>query len=77
MVIMLDILEAYLKVKGLRFQRLDGTIRGEQRKQAIKNFNAPNSPDFCFLLRQVADNGQIYRRVDGEKPESRKMNERI
>ena len=50
MVIMLDVLALYLSRKGYRFQRLDGTIRGEQRKQAIKNFNAPNSADFCFLL---------------------------
>ncbi len=32
------------------FQRLDGSIRGEQRKQAMDHFNAEGSADFCFLL---------------------------
>lgn len=31
-------------------QRLDGTIKGEVRKQALDHFNADNSMDFCFLL---------------------------
>ena len=31
-------------------QRLDGSIRGDQRKDAIDHFNAEGSPDFCFLL---------------------------
>ena len=32
------------------FQRLDGTIRGDVRKQALDHFNAEDSQDFCFLL---------------------------
>lgn len=32
------------------FQRLDGSIKGELRKQALDHFNAEGSPDFCFLL---------------------------
>ena len=32
------------------FQRLDGSIRGELRKDAIDHFNAEGSQDFCFLL---------------------------
>ncbi len=32
------------------FQRLDGSIRGETRKQAMDHFNAEGSTDFCFLL---------------------------
>jgi len=31
-------------------QRLDGSIRGELRKQAMDHFNAEGSADFCFLL---------------------------
>lgn len=32
------------------FQRLDGSIKGELRKQALDHFNAEGSADFCFLL---------------------------
>jgi len=32
------------------FQRLDGSIKGELRKQALDHFNAEGSQDFCFLL---------------------------
>jgi len=32
------------------FQRLDGSIRGELRRDAIDHFNAEGSQDFCFLL---------------------------
>lgn len=31
-------------------QRLDGSIRGDLRKDAIDHFNAEGSQDFCFLL---------------------------
>uniref|UniRef100_A0A8C4NXP2 DNA helicase n=1 Tax=Dicentrarchus labrax TaxID=13489 RepID=A0A8C4NXP2_DICLA len=30
--------------------RLDGSIKGEMRKQALDHFNAEGSEDFCFLL---------------------------
>ncbi|KAM6119387.1 LOW QUALITY PROTEIN: chromodomain-helicase-DNA-binding protein 2 [Pterocles gutturalis] len=49
MVRMLDILAEYLTIK-LPFQRLDGSIKGEIRKQALDHFNADGSEDFCFLL---------------------------
>ncbi|XP_054864944.1 chromodomain-helicase-DNA-binding protein 2 isoform X3 [Amphiprion ocellaris] len=50
MVRMLDILAEYLAKKRYPFQRLDGSIRGEIRKQALDHFNAEGSEDFCFLL---------------------------
>ena len=50
MVRMLDILGDYLQSRGLPFQRLDGTVAAVQRRQRIEHFNAPDSPDFCFLL---------------------------
>lgn len=50
MVHMLDILADYLNLKGFSFQRLDGTIAAGPRRVAIDHFNAPDSPDFCFLL---------------------------
>ncbi|XP_029428595.1 chromodomain-helicase-DNA-binding protein 1-like [Rhinatrema bivittatum] len=50
MVRMLDILADYLKYRHFPFQRLDGSIKGELRKQALDHFNAEGSEDFCFLL---------------------------
>lgn len=50
MVRMLDILAEYLQKRHFPFQRLDGSIKGEIRKQALDHFNAEGSQDFCFLL---------------------------
>ncbi|KAI5640605.1 hypothetical protein NE865_07150 [Phthorimaea operculella] len=50
MVRMLDILAEYLQRRHFPFQRLDGSIKGEIRKQALDHFNAEGSTDFCFLL---------------------------
>ncbi|SSD60951.1 related to Chromo domain-containing protein 1 [Saccharomycodes ludwigii] len=50
MVRMLDILGDYLSIKGINFQRLDGTVPSQQRRIAIDHFNAPDSNDFVFLL---------------------------
>ncbi|KAJ1526021.1 hypothetical protein ONE63_009194 [Megalurothrips usitatus] len=50
MVRMLDILAEYLQLRHFPFQRLDGSIKGELRKQALDHFNAEGSQDFCFLL---------------------------
>lgn len=50
MVRMLDIIGDYLVLRGLPFQRLDGTISAAIRKASINHFNAAGSPDFVFLL---------------------------
>eukprot|EP00049_Salpingoeca_infusionum_P001466 m.48497 g.48497 ORF g.48497 m.48497 type:complete len:1661 (+) comp11045_c2_seq1:99-5081(+) len=50
MVKMLDILAMFLTGRGHRFQRLDGNVSQQRRKQAIDHFNAADSEDFCFLL---------------------------
>uniref|UniRef100_A0A0N5BW97 DNA helicase n=1 Tax=Strongyloides papillosus TaxID=174720 RepID=A0A0N5BW97_STREA len=50
MVMMLDILQEYLKLRRFQCQRLDGSMRSDLRKQALDHFNAPGSTDFCFLL---------------------------
>ncbi|KAG0667073.1 transcriptional regulator [Monosporozyma unispora] len=50
MVRMLDILGDYLSIKGINFQRLDGTVPSAQRRIAIDHFNAPDSNDDVFLL---------------------------
>ena len=43
MVMMLDVLAEYLQLRHFNFQRLDGSIRGELRKQALDHFNAEGS----------------------------------
>ncbi|VDP14504.1 unnamed protein product [Soboliphyme baturini] len=50
MVMMLDILQEYMELRKFNYQRLDGSIRGELRRQALDHFNADGSSDFCFLL---------------------------
>ncbi|XP_064032288.1 chromodomain-helicase-DNA-binding protein 1 isoform X2 [Pogoniulus pusillus] len=53
--ILLDKLLIRLRERGNRVlifsqMRLDGSIKGELRKQALDHFNAEGSEDFCFLL---------------------------
>ncbi|KAE9989972.1 hypothetical protein EG327_002068 [Venturia inaequalis] len=50
MVMMLNIMSDYLKMRGYKFQRLDGTMPSTARRQAIDHYNAPGSDDFCFIL---------------------------
>ncbi|XP_074119361.1 chromodomain-helicase-DNA-binding protein 1-like isoform X1 [Sminthopsis crassicaudata] len=45
---MLDILQDYLDYRGYSYERLDGSVRGEERFLAIKNFG--QQPIFVFLL---------------------------
>ncbi|XP_073970313.1 chromodomain-helicase-DNA-binding protein Mi-2 homolog isoform X6 [Rhodnius prolixus] len=47
---MLDILEDYLDGEGYKYERIDGTITGSLRQEAIDRFNAPGAPQFVFLL---------------------------
>ncbi|KAI5476979.1 ATP-dependent DNA helicase Hrp3 [Pseudohyphozyma bogoriensis] len=50
MVRMLDILSDFCALRGYIYQRLDGTVPSEIRRKAIQHYNAPDSPDFVFLL---------------------------
>ncbi|KAI9033553.1 SNF2 family N-terminal domain-containing protein [Phycomyces nitens] len=50
LVMMLDILSDYMAMRGHPFQRLDGSMKTEERNKAIEHYNAPDSPDFVFLL---------------------------
>ncbi|GMT00224.1 hypothetical protein PENTCL1PPCAC_22398, partial [Pristionchus entomophagus] len=50
MVMMLDVIQEYLKLRRFSAQRLDGSMRADLRKQALDHFNAEGSTDFCFLL---------------------------
>jgi chromodomain-helicase-DNA-binding protein 1 len=53
-VILLVILEEFLTLRRFPFQRLDGGVSNDKRKQSIAQFNDPNSRDFCFLLSTTA-----------------------
>lgn len=46
----MDIMEDFLRMKGLKYMRLDGGTKTEDRTDMLKDFNAPNSDYFCFLL---------------------------
>ncbi|XP_058021823.1 chromodomain-helicase-DNA-binding protein 1-like isoform X2 [Ahaetulla prasina] len=45
---MLDILQDYMDYRGYSYERLDGSVRGEERHLAINNF--AQQPIFVFLL---------------------------
>lgn len=45
---MLDILQDYMDYRGYSYERVDGSVRGEERHLAIKNFG--KQPIFVFLL---------------------------
>lgn len=46
----MDIMEDFLRLRGLQYLRLDGGTKAEDRSELLKLFNAPNSPYFAFLL---------------------------
>ncbi|XP_042339987.1 chromodomain-helicase-DNA-binding protein 1-like isoform X2 [Plectropomus leopardus] len=45
---MLDILQDYMEYRDYSYERLDGSVRGEERNLAVKNFS--NKDIFVFLL---------------------------
>ncbi|KAF2176801.1 hypothetical protein K469DRAFT_645313 [Zopfia rhizophila CBS 207.26] len=46
----MNIMEDFLRLKGMAYLRLDGSTKADDRSDLLKLFNAPNSPYFCFLL---------------------------
>lgn len=46
----MDIMEDFLRLRGLKYMRLDGGTKSDDRTGLLKLFNAPNSDYFCFLL---------------------------
>ncbi|GMM38334.1 RSC chromatin remodeling complex ATPase subunit [Saccharomycopsis crataegensis] len=46
----MDIMEDYLRYRGMQYLRLDGSTKADERQDMLKAFNAPNSPYFAFLL---------------------------
>ncbi|KAK3027230.1 hypothetical protein RJ639_041648 [Escallonia herrerae] len=47
---LMDILEIYLQLHHFKYLRLDGSTKTEERGTLLKQFNAPDSPFFMFLL---------------------------
>eukprot|EP00756_Hemistasia_phaeocysticola_P022950 Hpha_TRINITY_DN15865_c4_g14::TRINITY_DN15865_c4_g14_i2::g.188454::m.188454/K20092/CHD1L; chromodomain-helicase-DNA-binding protein 1-like len=47
---MLDILQDYLEYRGWGYERLDGSVKAEDRVEAVKAFGARGSGPFVFLL---------------------------
>ncbi|RYR10112.1 hypothetical protein Ahy_B05g078581 isoform C [Arachis hypogaea] len=47
---LMDILEIYLRLHDFKFLRLDGSTKTEERGSLLREFNAPDSPYFMFLL---------------------------
>jgi ATP-dependent helicase STH1/SNF2 len=46
----MDIMEDFLRWRDMKYLRLDGSTKAEDRQDMLKDFNAPNSDIFCFLL---------------------------
>lgn len=46
----MDIMEDFLRLRGLKYMRLDGGTKADDRTSLLKLFNAPGSDYFCFLL---------------------------
>ncbi|CAI4064438.1 RSC chromatin remodeling complex ATPase subunit STH1 SKDI_09G0440 [Saccharomyces kudriavzevii IFO 1802] len=46
----MDIMEDFLRMKDLKYMRLDGSTKTEERTEMLNAFNAPGSDYFCFLL---------------------------
>jgi SNF2 family DNA or RNA helicase len=47
---LLDLIEEYIELKGLAYERLDGSVTGDKRQAAIDRFCEPGSDTFLFLL---------------------------
>ncbi|KAI8372913.1 SNF2 family N-terminal domain-containing protein [Radiomyces spectabilis] len=46
----MDIMEDFCLYRGHRHLRLDGSTKSDDRSRLLKEFNAPDSPHFVFLL---------------------------
>jgi ATP-dependent helicase STH1/SNF2 len=46
----MNIMEDFLRLRGLIYLRLDGSTKSDDRSELLRLFNAPDSPYFCFLL---------------------------
>lgn len=46
----MNIMEDFLRFRGLKYLRLDGSTKSDDRSDLLKLFNDPSSEYFCFLL---------------------------
>ncbi|KAM9915479.1 hypothetical protein OXX80_014010, partial [Metschnikowia pulcherrima] len=46
----MDIMEDFLRLRDMKYMRLDGGTKSDDRTTLLKSFNAPGSDYFCFLL---------------------------
>ncbi|CCH41498.1 ATP-dependent helicase STH1/SNF2 [Wickerhamomyces ciferrii] len=46
----MDIMEDFLRLRELKYMRLDGSTKADDRQGMLKVFNNPDSEYFCFLL---------------------------
>jgi ATP-dependent helicase STH1/SNF2 len=46
----MNIMEDFLRLRGFKYLRLDGSTKADDRSDLLKLFNAPGSEYFCFLL---------------------------
>ena len=46
----MNIMEDFMRYRGMSYLRLDGSTKADDRSELLKQFNAPDSPYFCFLL---------------------------
>ncbi len=46
----MNIMEDFLRLRGMKYLRLDGGTKSDDRTGLLQKFNAPNSEYFCFLL---------------------------
>lgn len=50
MTAIMDIMEDFLRLRGIMYLRLDGTTKSDDRSELLREFNRPDSPYFMFLL---------------------------
>ncbi|KAJ5350099.1 hypothetical protein N7541_007826 [Penicillium brevicompactum] len=46
----MNIMEDFLRLRGLKYLRLDGSTKSDDRSDLLRQFNEPGSEYFCFLL---------------------------
>ncbi|CAL9736143.1 transcription regulatory protein Snf2p [Monosporozyma servazzii] len=46
----MDIMEDFLRLMDIKYLRLDGHTKSDERSELLRLFNAPNSEFFCFIL---------------------------
>lgn len=46
----MNIFEDFLRLRDMKYMRLDGSTKAEDRQDMLKSFNRPDSEYFCFLL---------------------------